>query len=170
MGIASYLAGDVPCLTVAAAARHDGSPLDVPPRVTRFRSRDTRFPTPQVSPCDDAVLVAEPSREGLGQLVCLARCWLVPCSQAQPRTVGTRGNEGGNTATPLLTEEKAKAATQAYADKYLNGFTVEKVLPFTGMQGSMYSVEMKGPNEEVRLSRQPWGNVIPFGGPWRRTG
>ena len=48
---------------------------------------------------------------------------------------------------------------------------MEKVLPFTGMHGSMYSVEMKGPNEEVRTFHvNPWGNVMPFGGPWRRTG
>jgi hypothetical protein len=75
-------------------------------------------------------------------------------------------------ATPApLTEEKAKEAAQAYADRYLKGFTVEKVLPFTGMHGTMYSVEMKGPNEELRTFHvNPWGNVMPFGGPGRRTG
>lgn len=84
---------------------------------------------------------------------------------------GCPGMTGGNTAAPALTEEKAKVAAQAYADQYLKGFTVEKVLPFTGMHGSMYSVEMKGPNEEVRIFHvNPWGNVMPFGGPWRRTG
>jgi hypothetical protein len=84
---------------------------------------------------------------------------------------GCPGMTGGDTAAASLTEEKAKAAAQAYADKYLKGFTVEKVLPFTGMHGSMYSVEMKGPNEEVRIFHvNPWGNVMPFGGPWRRTG
>ena len=84
---------------------------------------------------------------------------------------GCPGVTGGDTAAASLTEEKAKAAAQAYADKYLKGFTVEKVLPFTGMHGSMYSVEMKGPNEEVRIFHvNPWGNVMPFGGPWRRTG
>jgi hypothetical protein len=82
---------------------------------------------------------------------------------------GCAGMNAGNTAAPLLTEEKAKAAVQAYADKYLKGFTVEKVLPFTGMHGSMYSVEMKGPNAEVRTFHvNPWGNVMPFGGPGRR--
>jgi hypothetical protein len=84
---------------------------------------------------------------------------------------GCPGMMGGDTAAAALTEEKAKVAAQAYADKYLKGFTVEKVLPFTGMHGSMYSVEMKGPNEEVRIFHvNPWGNVMPFGGPWRRTG
>jgi|GEM_PF-836031 len=78
---------------------------------------------------------------------------------------------GGGTATPTaITEEKAKDLAQDYADKYLGkGFTVEKVLPFTGMRGTMYSVELKGPNEEFRvLHVNPWGNVMPFGGPARR--
>jgi hypothetical protein len=84
---------------------------------------------------------------------------------------GCPGMAGTDAAQPSLTEEQAKTAAQAYADKYLKGFTVEKVLPFTGMHGSMYSVELKGPNEEVRTFHvNPWGNVMPFGGPWRRTG
>ena len=30
---------------------------------------------------------------------------------------------------------------------------------------------LKGPNDETRvLHINPWGNVMPFGGPWRRTG
>ena len=78
---------------------------------------------------------------------------------------------GTDAAQPALTEEKAKEAAQAYADKYLKGFLVEKVLPFTGMHGTMFSVEMKGPNEEVRTFHvNPWGNVMPFGGPGRRMG
>ena len=86
-------------------------------------------------------------------------------------TTGCPGMMGSNAALPVLTEEKAKEAAQAYADKYLKGFTVEKVLPFSMMQGTMYSVELKGPNEEVRTFHvSPWGNVMPFGGPWRRTG
>ena len=84
---------------------------------------------------------------------------------------GCPGLTGTDAAPPSLTEEKAKAAAQAYADKYLKGFAVEKALPFTGMHGPMYSVEMKGPNEEVRTFHvNPWGNVMPFGGPWRRMG
>lgn len=88
--------------------------------------------------------------------------------------MGAAGCPGlaGMGATPApLTEEKAKEAAQAYADRYLKGFTVEKVLPFTGMHGTMYSVEMKGPNDEARTFHvNPWGNVMPFGGAWRRTG
>jgi hypothetical protein len=84
---------------------------------------------------------------------------------------GCPGMMGAHAAPASLTEEKAKEAAQEYADKYLKGFTVEKVLPFTGMHGTMYAVEMKGPNDEARtLHVNPWGNVMPFGGPWRRTG
>jgi hypothetical protein len=72
------------------------------------------------------------------------------------------------TATQV-TEEKAKMLAQEYADKYLKGFTVDKVLPFTGPRHTMYSVELKGPNDEIRvLHVNPWGNVMPFGGPGRR--
>jgi hypothetical protein len=85
---------------------------------------------------------------------------------------GCPGMTGMNATLPSLTEEKAKVAVQTYADKYLQGYTVETVLPFTGMHGgTMYSVEMKGPNEEVRTFHvNPWGNVMPFGGPRRRAG
>ena len=74
-------------------------------------------------------------------------------------------------ATPV-TEEKAKEVAQQYADQYLKGFTVDKVLPFTGRHGAtMYSVELKGPKDELRILHvNPWGNVMPFGGPGRRVG
>ena len=84
---------------------------------------------------------------------------------------GCPGMAGGHATQAAFTEEKAKEAAQGYADKYLKGFTVDKVLPFTGMHGTMYSVEMKGPNEEVRTFHvNPSGNVMPFGGPVRRAG
>ena len=90
---------------------------------------------------------------------------------------GTTGQAGcpgmaatGTTATQI-TEEKAKELAQQYADQYLKGFTVENLLPFTGMHGTGYSVELKGPQDEVRTFHvNPRGNVMPFGGPWRRTG
>ena len=70
-----------------------------------------------------------------------------------------------------VTEEQAKELAQQYADQYLKGFTVERVLPFTGRGGTMYSVEMKGPEGQVRSFHvNPWGNVMPFGGPMRRAG
>lgn len=82
------------------------------------------------------------------------------------------GWNGQGQAPAQLTPEKAKEAAQTYVDQYLQGFTVDKVLSFTGMGGmTMYSVEIKGPKDELRtLHVNPWGNVMPFGGPWRRTG
>ena len=75
---------------------------------------------------------------------------------------------GQQTPAAQITEAKAKEVAQQYADQYLKGFTVEKVLPFTGMHGTMYSVELKGPQDEVRTFHiNPWGNVMPFGGPQR---
>ena len=69
-----------------------------------------------------------------------------------------------------ITEEKAKELAGAYADKYLKGFTVERVLPFTGRIHTMYSVELKNEAGETRTLRvNPWGNVMPFGGPGRRA-
>lgn len=41
----------------------------------------------------------------------------------------------GATESGAITEEKAKELAQQYADRYLKGFTVERVLPFTGMRG-----------------------------------
>lgn len=69
-----------------------------------------------------------------------------------------------------VTEEKARELAKEYADKYLPGYTVEKVLPFTGRNNmTMYSIELKGPKDELRvLHINPFGNVMPFGGPWRR--
>lgn len=70
---------------------------------------------------------------------------------------------------PEITEEKAKELATAYADRYLKGFNVERVLPFTGRFHTMYSVELKNEAGEVRtLHVNPFGNVMPFGGPWRR--
>ena len=94
---------------------------------------------------------------------------------------GMMGGAGGPAGCPSMTatgpsgaqisEDQAKELAQQYANKYLKGFAVDKVLPFTGMHMPMYSVELKGPNDEVRvLHINPWGQVMPFGGPWRRAG
>ena len=84
---------------------------------------------------------------------------------------GCPGMTATGTTAPQITEEKAKELAQQYADQHLKGFTVEKILPFTGMHGTMYSVELKGPQDEVRTFHvNPWGNVMPFGGPGRRAG
>ena len=84
---------------------------------------------------------------------------------------GTAPDGGGGRSDrgSAITEEKAKELAQQYADQYLKGFTVERVLPFTGRRGTMYSVELKGPEGQVRTFHvNPWGNVMPFGGPARR--
>jgi hypothetical protein len=47
--------------------------------------------------------------------------------------------------------DQAKEIAKEYTDKYLKGFTVERVLPFTGMRHTMYGVELKGPKDEVRF-------------------
>jgi hypothetical protein len=84
---------------------------------------------------------------------------------------GMMGGPGWTVPQTPLTDEKAKELAQQYADSYLKGFTVERVLPFTGMGMTMYQAELKGPNDEARvLHINPWGNVMPSGGPWRRAG
>ena len=81
-----------------------------------------------------------------------------------PMWSGTTGS-----APDAITVDKAKELAQQYADQYLSGFTVERVLPFTGMRGTMCSVELKGPEGQVRTFHiNPWGIVMPFGGPARR--
>lgn len=81
------------------------------------------------------------------------------------------GGQGYAAPQTQLTEENAKQLAQQYADKYLKGFTVERVLPFAGMGMTMYQAELKGPGGEARvLHINPWGNVMPFGGPWHRGG
>ncbi|MEX2146086.1 MAG: PepSY domain-containing protein [Candidatus Rokuibacteriota bacterium] len=81
------------------------------------------------------------------------------------------GASGQQDPAVQVTEEKAQELAQEYANEHLKGFTVERVLPFTGMHGTMYSVELKGPEGQVRTFHiNPWGNVMPFGGPQRRAG
>ena len=70
-----------------------------------------------------------------------------------------------------ISEEQAKELAQQYADQSLTGFKVDKVLPFAGRGGAMCSMEMQGPDGQVRtLHVNPWGNVMPFGGPSRCAG
>ena len=79
--------------------------------------------------------------------------------------------QAGQASAGQISEDQAKELAQQYADQYLKGFTVERVLPFTGRGGTMYSVELKGPEGQVRSFHvNPWGNVMPFGGPMRRAG
>lgn len=93
-----------------------------------------------------------------------------------PGMMGGRGDPGAGYGCPgyeatatQITEDKAKELAQQYADQYLKGFTVERVLPFTGMRHAMYAVDLKNEQGEVRTLRiNPFGNVMPFGAPWRR--
>lgn len=65
-------------------------------------------------------------------------------------------------AVPEITEDKAKGLAEQYAQQYLPGFVVERVLPFTRMHRTMYQAELKGPVGETRaLHINPWGNVMP---------
>ena len=76
---------------------------------------------------------------------------------------------GATNTAAEITEDKAKELATAYAGPYLKGFTVERVLPFTGRFHTMYSVELKNEAGEVRtLHVNPYGNVMPFGGASRR--
>ena len=91
-----------------------------------------------------------------------------PGGQAGQWNCPGMAGSGQPTAATQISEEKAKELAQQYADQHLKGFTVEKVLPFTMPHGTGYSVELKGPNDEVRIFHiNPWGNVMPFGGPQR---
>lgn len=78
---------------------------------------------------------------------------------------GKMGDHSGMQTGTQITEEKAKELAQQYADKNLAGFKVERVLPYTGMHHTMYSVELKSPKGELRTLRvTPLGGVIPFPG------
>jgi hypothetical protein len=71
--------------------------------------------------------------------------------------------------TAQITQKKASEIAQRYANTYLKGFTVQNVSAFSGMMGMMmYSVDLNGPANEVRtLYVNPWGVVMPYGGPGR---
>jgi hypothetical protein len=81
------------------------------------------------------------------------------------------GWNGPGTAQSQITEENAKTVAQQYADKYFKGYKVDRVLPFAAMAPglTMFQAELSGPEGESRLLHiNPWGNVMPFGGPQGR--
>ncbi len=90
-------------------------------------------------------------------------------SEGQGYGHGGKGCPGWKATSNLrITEEKAKGLAQDYAKQYLPGFEVERLLPFTGMHHTMYSVELKNSEGDLRtLHINPFGNIMPFGGPWR---
>jgi len=68
-----------------------------------------------------------------------------------------------------VTEDQAKALAQKYVDEQLKGFTIEKVIPSTGMPRTMYTVDLKGPKGESKtLHVSPFGHVMPFPVPQRQ--
>ena len=72
------------------------------------------------------------------------------------------------TTTAAITKENAKELAQKYADTNLLGFKVERVLPFSGRHHTVYAVELKNTEGELRTFHvNPFGDVMPFGGPWR---
>jgi hypothetical protein len=82
---------------------------------------------------------------------------------------GMWGPGFGATETQI-TEEKARELAQQYADKYLAGFQVARVLPSTGMHRTMYSIELKNAKGEPRsIHISPFGGVMPFSGPAGRS-
>jgi len=94
-----------------------------------------------------------------------------PGGQAGQGTCPGWAAAGGQTEAAQITADKAKELAQQYADEFLKGFTVERVLPFTMGRGTMYSVELKGPEGQVRTFHvNPWGTVMPFGAAQRRAG
>jgi hypothetical protein len=74
------------------------------------------------------------------------------------------------TTATQITEEKAKELAQQYADKNLAGFKVERVFPSSGMRHTMYSIELKNAQGELRsIHITPFGGVMPFSGPAARS-
>ena len=89
-----------------------------------------------------------------------------PCMSGGMMGPGMMGGPGWTAPQTQVTEESAKTLAQQYVDKYLKGYTVERVLPFAGMGMTMYQAELKDPNDEGRILHiNPWGNVMLFGGP-----
>jgi hypothetical protein len=69
----------------------------------------------------------------------------------------------GVTAT-AIDETKAREIATEYVTKNLPGYKVEKLVKFERPRGTMYSVELKGPKDEIRyLHINPFGVVMPFG-------
>ena len=73
------------------------------------------------------------------------------------------GMHGGAMHATQVSEDQAKAIARKYVDEQLKGYTIEKVVPSTGMPRTMYTVELKGPKGESKtLHVSPFGHVMPF--------
>lgn len=107
---------------------------------------------------------------GLLVLVSVAAAQMGPGSRrgGMMRGPGVNCPFAASETAEQITEEKAKELAQQYADKHLVGFTVERVLPFTGRLHTMCSVELKNDKGELRTLRvTPFGGVGPMGPRWR---
>lgn len=63
-----------------------------------------------------------------------------------------------------IDETKAKELATDYVTKNLPGYKIEKLEKFQRPRGTMYSVELKGPKDEVRyIHINFFGMVMPFG-------
>jgi hypothetical protein len=72
--------------------------------------------------------------------------------------------QGATTTATAIDESKAKEIASEYVGKNLPGYQVEKFVKFDRPRGSMYQVEVKGPQGELQyLHINPWGNVRSFG-------
>jgi hypothetical protein len=79
------------------------------------------------------------------------------------------GMHGGAMNATQVSEDQAKTIAQKYVDEQLRGYTIEKVVPSTGMPRTMYTVELKGPKGESKtLHISPFGHVMPFPVPLRQ--
>jgi hypothetical protein len=79
------------------------------------------------------------------------------------------GMHGGAMHATQVSEDEAKAIALKYVDEQLKGYTVEKVIPSSGMPRTMYTVELKGPKGESKtLHISPFGHVMPFPVPQRQ--
>ena len=84
-----------------------------------------------------------------------------------PGMAGRAGGCMGAAATSeaeAITPDRAKEIASAFVAEHFKGFTIERVIPFTMRAGTMYQVELKGPQGESRtIHVNPWGQVRPFG-------
>lgn len=79
------------------------------------------------------------------------------------------GMHGGAMHATQVSEDEAKAIALKYVDEQLKGYTIEKVIPSTGMPRTMYTVELKGPKGEGKtLHISPFGHVMSFPVPQRQ--
>ena len=58
-----------------------------------------------------------------------------------------------------ITEDNAKAAAQQYADKYIKGYKMDRVLPFTGVGGGMTMFQARAQRTRRRITAAAYQSV-----------